>query len=80
MDVTLDAPDFPDFSSAIEYSVNTPGAYGHTLLEKKAAGGEFGKDIRGTYLRITIGTDLVCERVSNSYHNGRCFAYLLSLR
>jgi len=63
VDVTLDTPDFPDFSSAIEYSVNTPGAYGHKLLQKKADGGEFGKDIRGTYLRITIGTDLVCELV-----------------
>ncbi|KAK7444773.1 hypothetical protein VKT23_015090 [Stygiomarasmius scandens] len=56
VDVVLDSPDFPDFSSAIEYSVNTPGAYGYQLLKSKQ--GELGDDFRGTYLRITIGTDL----------------------
>lgn len=56
VEVVLDSPDFPDFSSAIEYSVNTPGAYGYELLKHKK--GELGDDIRGTYLRITIGTDL----------------------
>ncbi|THU81665.1 hypothetical protein K435DRAFT_635125, partial [Dendrothele bispora CBS 962.96] len=56
VDVVLDSPDFPDFSSAIEYSVNTPGAYGYGLLKDKQ--GELGDDFRGTYLRITIGTDL----------------------
>lgn len=56
INITLDTPDFPDFSSAIEYSINTPGAYAYNLLQHKV--GELGPDILGTYLRITIGTDL----------------------
>ncbi|KIK52331.1 hypothetical protein GYMLUDRAFT_77852 [Collybiopsis luxurians FD-317 M1] len=59
---TLDTPDFPDFSSAIEYSVNTQGAYGYNLLESKhqTKPGEkkLSSDPRGTYLRITIGDNL----------------------
>jgi hypothetical protein len=51
----LDTPDFPDFSKAIEYSINTPGLYCNTTLKAKA--GEFGKgsDPKETYLRITLG-------------------------
>ncbi|KIY71581.1 hypothetical protein CYLTODRAFT_441230 [Cylindrobasidium torrendii FP15055 ss-10] len=56
VNITLDTPDFPDFSSAIEHSVNTPGGYAYNLLQHKV--GELGSDILGTYLRITIGTDL----------------------
>jgi hypothetical protein len=52
VDIALDTPDFPDFSSAIEYSVNTPGAYGYELLQAKI--GELSPDPLGTYLRITL--------------------------
>jgi len=55
--VLLDTPDFPDFSQAIERSVNTEGLLCQKLLKKKA--GEFGKeDYMSTYLRITLGADL----------------------
>jgi hypothetical protein len=58
--IALDTPDFPDFSQAIERSVRTEGLVGHNLLIKKAknhGGGE--SNFLGTYLRITIGTNLV---------------------
>ncbi|KAJ7482462.1 hypothetical protein FB451DRAFT_1364525 [Mycena latifolia] len=55
--ILLDAPDFPDFSQAIERSVNTDGLLCQRLLKKKAS--EFGKeDYLSTYLRITLGADL----------------------
>ena len=55
--IVLDTPDFPDFSKAIERSVNTEGLICQKLLKKKA--GEFGKeDYMSTYLRITLGSDL----------------------
>jgi hypothetical protein len=51
----LDSPDFPDFSKAIEQSINTPGLWCNTRLQQKAT--EFGKDPQPleTYLRITLG-------------------------
>ncbi len=51
----LDTPDFPDFSKAIEYSINTPGLWCNTRLQQKS--NEFGKDPQPleTYLRITLG-------------------------
>jgi hypothetical protein len=51
----LDSPDFPDFSKAIEHSINTPGLWCNTRLKQKAT--EFGKDPQPleTYLRITLG-------------------------
>jgi len=51
----LDSPDFPDFSKAIEQSINTPGLWCNTRLQQKA--GEFGKVPQPleTYLRITLG-------------------------
>jgi hypothetical protein len=50
----LDTPDFPQFSEAIAYSINTPGLWCHTKLKEKAS--EFGKtDEKATYLRITLG-------------------------
>jgi hypothetical protein len=51
----LDTPDFPDFSKAIEYSINTPGMWCNTRLKEKSQ--EFGKDPQPleTYLRITLG-------------------------
>jgi hypothetical protein len=51
----LDTPDFPDFSKAIEYSIQTPGCWCNTRLKEKAT--EFGKDPQPleTYLRITLG-------------------------
>jgi len=51
---TLDTPDFPDFSKAIEYSINTPGLWCYTRLKQKAS--EFGNPHPlETYLRITLG-------------------------
>ena len=55
--IKLDTEDFPEFSKAIERSVNTDGLICNTLLHKKA--GEFGKEnYQTTYLRITMGVDL----------------------
>lgn len=55
--ITLEAEDFP-FAAAIQRSVSTPGHWGYETLKKKA--GEFGKpDRKGTYLRITLGTNQV---------------------
>ncbi|KAJ7071430.1 hypothetical protein C8F01DRAFT_433764 [Mycena amicta] len=57
MNIQLDTPDFPEFSRAIQRSVNTEGLLCQTLLKQKA--GEFGKDdYQTTYLRITLGSDL----------------------
>lgn len=51
----LDTPDFPFFSKAIEYSINTPGLWCNTRLKQKAT--EFDKTPHPleTYLRITLG-------------------------
>jgi hypothetical protein len=50
----LDTPDFPDFSKAIEYSINTPGLWCNKRLLEKA--NEFGRaEPLETYLRITLG-------------------------
>jgi predicted metal-dependent enzyme (double-stranded beta helix superfamily) len=53
---TLNSPDFPDFTQAIEYSIATPGKWCYERLKKKA--NEFSKDKPNpdeTYLRITLG-------------------------
>ena len=52
--MTLDTPDFPDFSRAIEHSIMTPGCFCHEALKAKAAGSA-SRDPRETYLRITLG-------------------------
>lgn len=52
----LDTPDFPDFSAAIEASINNPDGWCHKKLAAKA--GEFDKKApnpKETYLRITMG-------------------------
>jgi hypothetical protein len=52
----LDDSSFPDFSKAIEYSINTPGLWCNTRLKEKA--NEFSKtnpNFKETYLRITLG-------------------------
>ncbi len=52
----LDAPDFPEFSKAIEHSIRTPGKWCYERLKQKAT--EFDKDKpdeKETYLRITLG-------------------------
>jgi hypothetical protein len=52
----LNTPDFPDFSDAIEYSINTPGKWCYECLQNKAT--EFDKknpNYKETYLRITLG-------------------------
>jgi hypothetical protein len=54
--IALDTPDFPEFSVAIERSVNTEGLLCQRMLKKKAS--EFGKEnYKTTYLRITLGAD-----------------------
>ena len=53
---TLNTPDFPEFTQAIEYSIATPGKWCHKRLKQKA--NEFDKDKpnpKETYLRITLG-------------------------
>lgn len=40
--ITLNDDEFPDFSAAIERSVNTEGCVGHVMLKAKAT--EFGKE------------------------------------
>jgi hypothetical protein len=52
----LNTPDFPNFTEAIEYSINTPGKWCYECLKQKA--NEFDKDKPNydeTYLRITLG-------------------------
>ena len=51
----LDDPNFPDFSKAIEHSIQTPGCWCYQRLLEKA--NEFSKEPRPleTYLRITLG-------------------------
>ena len=52
----LDDENFPDFSDAIEYSINTPGCWCYEKLLSKST--EFNPDkpnIYETYLRITLG-------------------------
>jgi len=52
----LNDDDFPDFSRAIEYSIQTPGCWCHEKLKDKST--EFNPskpNINETYLRITLG-------------------------
>lgn len=52
----LNTPDFPNFTEAIEYSINTPGLWCYRKLKEKAT--EFDPnhpDPSETYLRITMG-------------------------
>jgi len=52
----LDDDDFPDFTEAIKYSIQTPGMWCHKQLIKKSD--EFNKlkpNSKETYLRITLG-------------------------
>lgn len=52
--IQLNTSDFPDFASAINFSIVTPGCLCYEKLQKKAT--EFGKcNLYETYLRITIG-------------------------
>lgn len=51
---TLNTPDFPDFTEAIEYSIATSGCWCNTRLKEKSE--EFGEpNPREVYLRITLG-------------------------
>jgi hypothetical protein len=53
---TLNDPDFPDFTRAIEFSIATPGKWCYERLKAKA--NEFSKtkpNPKETYLRITLG-------------------------
>lgn len=52
----LDDQSFPEFSKAIQYSIQTPGCWCNKTLQKKSR--EFNKDkpnLLETYLRITLG-------------------------
>jgi uncharacterized cupin superfamily protein len=52
----LDSPDFPEFSQAIQASIDDVDGWCHQTLSAKAA--EFGmRDPHTTYLRIAIGTN-----------------------
>jgi hypothetical protein len=52
----LDAPDFREFSQAIQLSIDSPDGWCNKQLIRKA--GEFGeRDIYKTYLRITMGAN-----------------------
>ncbi len=67
-EILLDTPDFPEFSKAIQRSVSTPGLIGYQLLKSKDT--EFGKpNFEGTYLRITLGYNLV-EHTPTSLYSG----------
>ena len=59
--ITLEDDEF-DFIAAIEESVNTPHKLAWELLKKKASG--FGhEDFNGTYLRITLGRNMVSAQL-----------------
>ena len=52
----LNTDDFPEFTSAIEYSIRTPGCFCYNRLREKST--EFNPDkpnLNETYLRITLG-------------------------
>ena len=55
--LTLNTPDFPDFSDAINWSIMTEDALCHTRLKEKAAGLSADRK-KQCYLRITIGENL----------------------
>ncbi|KAF9288170.1 hypothetical protein BGZ68_000713 [Mortierella alpina] len=57
-DIKLDTPDFRDFTTAINYSIITPGRLCYERLLKKAT--EFSKkpDPLATYLRVTLGPNM----------------------
>jgi hypothetical protein len=66
--IVLGDDEFPDFAEAIQYSCNTPGCWGYNKLAEKAKEGEFTKDPRGTYLRITLGYNLVGITPHDAWH------------
>lgn len=52
----LDDDNFPDFSEAIKYSIQTPGMWCHQkLIEKSTEFNKLKPNIKETYLRITLG-------------------------
>jgi len=52
----LNTPDFPQFTDAIESSINNKDGWCYKKLQEKSS--EFGKeDIESTYLRITLGVN-----------------------
>lgn len=51
----LDAPDFPEFSQAIEHSIRTPGCWCNRRLAEKATEFSDNPQPLETYLRITLG-------------------------
>lgn len=55
--IVLNDDDFPEFAEAIQHSCVTPNCWAYNKLQEKA--GEFTPDINGTYLRITLGYNLV---------------------
>lgn len=55
--IVLNDDDFPDFAEAIQYSCTTEGCWAYKRLKKKAS--KFGHGDKGSYLRITLGYNLV---------------------
>lgn len=56
--ITLESSDFPDLGNAIDASCKDEKLVCGDLLKKKADANEFGDKLE-TYLRITIGNNLV---------------------
>lgn len=63
--ITVKSPEFPDLPEAIDRSCRDPMKLCGGILESKK--GEFGS-IDETYLRITVGDNLVCPN-QNHLHN-----------
>lgn len=59
--ITVQSPSFPRLPEAIDQSCKDPNKVCGQILKKKAEKGEF-KDPLETYLRITVGDNLVCPR------------------
>ena len=57
--VELDDGSFKDFATAINWSCKDEGYWANKKLKEKAEKGVLGNNIKGTYLRITMGWNLV---------------------
>ena len=70
--ILLNDENFPNFSDAIQRSCLTPGLWAYNKLQSKI--GKFSEDIKGTYLRITLGSKLVSATSSSG------LGYCLTIR
>lgn len=65
--ITVQSPSFPQLPEAINQSCKDPNKVCGQILKEKAEKGDF-KDPLETYLRITVGDNLVCPRNMPSNH------------